>query len=155
MPWIGGDLQTLRDTFVDDKLPEENGEIINIEIPELPNGHGGKGALLAILDKPSDVMAIKGLVLMVHGLGGSSRRRGLRRMACALLEAGFAVLRLNLRGAEPSRYLAGGTYSAKCNSDLFPIISFAIIHSSSEKSTSLNCSNKYSCSVFVFERVFS
>jgi len=37
--------------------------------------------------------------LLLHGLGGSSRRRGLRRMALTFINAGFAVLRLNLRGA--------------------------------------------------------
>ena len=62
------------------------------------------------------------LPLMIHGLGGSSRRLGLRRMASALVHAGFGVLRLNLRGADPGRHLAGGTYAAECNSDLVPVI---------------------------------
>ena len=38
------------------------------------------------------------LVLLLHGLGGSSRRIGLRRMAFSFLSAGFGVLRVNLRG---------------------------------------------------------
>ena len=123
-PWIGGDLQTLRDTFVADYLPEENGEPIKIPIPKMPCGAFGSGNLLAFLDRPKSEN-IRGLVLMLHGLGGSSRRRGLRRMSFALLKEGFAVLRLNLRGADPGRELAGGTYAAKCNSDLIPVISYA------------------------------
>ena len=35
------------------------------------------------------------------------------------------LLRLNLRGAEPGRHLAGGTYAARCNSDLLPVIARA------------------------------
>ncbi len=121
-PWIGGDLQTLRDTFVADTLPFKPGESIHIEVPEIPSGFAGKGKLLAFLDRPLTLSSPRGLVLMLHGLGGSSQRRGLRRMTFSLVEAGFAVLRLNLRGADPGRELAGGTYSAKCNSDIEPVI---------------------------------
>ncbi len=121
-PWLGGDLQTLRDTFVEDKLPPEDGQIIHIPVPKIPGDVLGEGYLIALLDRPPNSKRIKGLVLMLHGLGGSSRRRGLRRMTFNLLEAGFAVLRLNLRGADPGRHLAGGTYSAKCSSDLEPVI---------------------------------
>ncbi len=124
-PWIGGDLQTLRDTFVSERLSIENSEEIKIPIPEMPCRYFGKGYLRCFLDLPDSLSPIKGLVLMVHGLGGSSRRQGLRRMALALRKAGFAVLRLNLRGADPGRELAGGTYSAQCDSDLIPVIIYA------------------------------
>jgi predicted alpha/beta-fold hydrolase len=46
----------------------------------------------------------------------------LRRLGIALFEAGYAVLRLNMRGADPGRHLAGGTYAAQCNSDLLPVL---------------------------------
>ena len=61
-------------------------------------------------------------MVVLHGLGGSSRRQGLRRLTLSLQGAGFAVLRLNLRGADPGRHLAGGTYAAACNSDLLPVL---------------------------------
>tara|TARA_Y100001968_G_scaffold331372_1_gene385828 strand:- start:2201 stop:3322 length:1122 start_codon:yes stop_codon:yes gene_type:complete len=124
-PWIGGDLQTLRDTFTSEKIPLDDGEIIKIPVPETPSGLLKAGKLLAFLEQPKNLSQIKGLVLLVHGLGGSSRRLGLRRMALALNRSGFAVLRLNLRGADPGRKFAGGTYSAKCNSDLIPVIGAA------------------------------
>lgn len=120
-PWVGGDLQTLRDTFVSEKLPPERGEEILIAIPPIPSKAAGAGYLMALLDLPADIQAIRGLVLLLHGLGGSSRRLGLRRMSFALLQAGFGVLRVNLRGADPGRHLAGGTYAAECNSDLQPV----------------------------------
>ncbi len=133
-PWIGGDLQTLRDTFVDDDLPNESGKEIQIPVPEIPCGFAPAGKLLAFLDRPDQTRPLRGLVLMLHGLGGSSRRMGLRRMSIALLHSGFAVLRVNLRGADPGRELAAGTYSAKCNSDLIPVITSAkqICHSFEE-----------------------
>ena len=122
-PWIGGDLQTLRDTLREVDLPQEQGVPIQIRVPALPSGAAAAGALLALLDQPEGEP--KGLVLLLHGLGGSSSREGLRRMGVALQDAGFAVLRLNLRGADPGRHLAGGTYAARCNSDLLPVIARA------------------------------
>ena len=119
-PWIGGDLQTLRDTLREVDLPHDRGVPIEIPVPALPSGAAAAGALLALLDQPEGEP--KGLVLLLHGLGGSSAREGLRRMGVSLQTAGFAVLRLNLRGADPGRHLAGGTYAAQCNSDLLPVI---------------------------------
>ncbi|BEV36590.1 alpha/beta fold hydrolase [Synechococcus sp. M16CYN] len=122
-PWIGGDLQTLRDTIHPVTLPKENGQRILIDVPTLPTGAAKDGKLLAFLDQPDQ--APRGLVLLLHGLGGSSSREGLRRMGLRLQSAGFAVLRLNLRGADPGRKLAGGTYAARCDSDLIPVIARA------------------------------
>ncbi len=122
-PWIGGDLQTLRDTLREVDLPHDQGVPIEIPVPALPSGAAAAGSLLALLDLPEGDP--KGLVLLLHGLGGSSSREGLRRMGVALQAAGFAVLRLNLRGADPGRHLAGGTYAARCNSDLLPVIARA------------------------------
>ena len=122
-PWIGGDLQTLRDTLREVDLPSDQGVPIHIPVPALPSGAAAAGALLALLDQPEGEP--KGMVLLLHGLGGSSAREGLRRMGVALQTAGFAVLRLNLRGADPGRHRAGGTYAARCNSDLLPVIARA------------------------------
>ena len=122
-PWIGGDLQTLRDTLRKVDLPHDQGVPIEIPVPALPSGAAAAGALLGLFDAPVD--DAKALVLLLHGLGGSSSREGLRRMGLALQRAGFAVLRLNLRGADPGRHLAGGTYAARCNSDLLPVIARA------------------------------
>lgn len=122
-PWIGGDLQTLRDTLRPVQLPPESGEPIEVDVPALASGAAAAGQLLALLDRP--LSAPRAVVLLLHGLGGSSAREGLRRMGLALQGAGFAVLRLNLRGADPGRHLAGGTYAARCNSDLLPVIARA------------------------------
>jgi predicted alpha/beta-fold hydrolase len=63
-----------------------------------------------------------GLVLVLPGLGGDSEGIGPRRLGMLLCQAGFAVLRLNLRGAGAGRSLARGTYAARCDQDLLPVI---------------------------------
>jgi len=132
-PWLGPDLQTLRDTIRPLPLPAERGAPITIDLEPAAVGPGpgaGQGApgrgerLLALHDQPTTGPA-KGLVLVVHGLGGSSGRQGVRRQALSLQRAGFAVLRLNLRGAGPGRALAAGTYAASCNADLLPVVAKA------------------------------
>jgi len=123
LPWCGADLQTLRDTLRPVQLPPDQGMPV-----ELPAGRppGIQPAatperLLALLDPPlSSTAEPLALVVLLHGLGGSSAREGLRRLGWTLQRAGFAVLRLNLRGADPGRQLAPGTYAANSNADLLP-----------------------------------
>ena len=64
----------------------------------------------------------KGLIVITHGLGGSTRRFGLRRIARRLSKDGFAVLKLNLRGAGSGRYLTNSNYSARCSNDIISVI---------------------------------
>ena len=117
-PWLNGDLQTLRDTLRPVALPPEAGTPVKIPV-------GGGDQLLALLDPPLGGLPPRALVVLMHGLGGSSDRSGLRRMGYTLQHAGFAVLRLNMRGAGPGRNLARGTYAASCNSDLLPALARA------------------------------
>jgi len=122
IPWLGPDLQTLRDTFASDVLPDANSSEIRIKVPPLKSRKTGGGSLVAYLDKPPIDSPLNGLVLLLHGLGGSTRRRGLTRMASALVQSNFAVLKLNLRGSDPCRNYVDGTYAAECNSDLIPVL---------------------------------
>ena len=114
-PWIGADLQTLRDTLRPLRFPPDRGQ------PERISVSGGE--LLAKLDLPAQTP--RALVIVLHGLGGSCQRTGVRRMALVLQGAGLAVLRLNLRGAGAGRALAPGTYAAACNADLLPVLNRA------------------------------
>ncbi len=139
IPWIGADLQTLRDTFASDELPDVNSLEIRIKVPPLKNRKTGGGSLVAYLDKPLNVSRVNGLVLLLHGLGGSTRRRGLTRMASALVQSNFAVLKLNLRGSDPCRNFVDGTYAAECNSDLIPVLKHA-------REISYQLTNDYQCS---------
>lgn len=114
-PWVGGDLQTLRDTLRPVRLPISRGRILRLPLPSGEHLH-------AVLDAPSGAAEPEALVLLLHGLGGSSEREGLRRMGLALQDAGLAVVRLNLRGAGAGRTLAAGTYAADCRADLLPVL---------------------------------
>jgi predicted alpha/beta-fold hydrolase len=116
-PWIGPDLQTIRDTVHPDRLPADRGQPWTVAIP-------GGGRLLLLEDQPGQGRP-RAWVLLVHGLGGNSSRPGVRRLAQALLAEGFGVWRLNLRGAGAGRSLATGTYAASCNSDLLPVLAAA------------------------------
>ncbi len=113
-PWLGPDLQTLRDTL---RAPKPHTETAPTFVFDLPAGD----RLLARLDVPG-LAPPQGLVVVVHGLGGGSDDEGQRRLARALCRRGFAVLRLNLRGAGPGRPLAVGTYAASCTPDLHPVL---------------------------------
>lgn len=119
-PWIGPDLQTLRDTLSPPRLPADQGEPLTLAV-------GDGASLLAMVDPalpvaPGQPSEPRALVLLLHGLGGSSEREGLRRMGLSLQAAGLAVWRLNLRGAGPGRMLAPGTYAARCDRDLLPVL---------------------------------
>ena len=95
-------------------MPADQGEPLAL-------GVGEGSSLLALCDPPRSAEP-RALVVLLHGLGGSSEREGLRRMGLSLQDAGMAVWRLNLRGAGPGRSLAPGTYAARCDSDLLPVL---------------------------------
>ena len=65
-------------------------------IAQLP----AKGGFLRLTGRLSRVEGAKGLLVLVHGLGGSADSSYLSEGAWACLDAGFSCLRLNLRGAD-------------------------------------------------------
>ncbi|WP_370455622.1 alpha/beta fold hydrolase [Synechococcus sp. RSCCF101] len=126
LPWLGPDLQTLRDSLSPEAPWEASrglrrSSLLAIPVPATPWQVGG--ALLAHWDRPAG--PTRAVVLLLHGLGGCSRRRGVRRLASRLLERGCAVLRLNLRGAGEGRGLIAGSYAARCSEDLAPVLAEA------------------------------
>lgn len=117
-PWIGGDLQTLRDTFIFDLLQVKTNKKILLPINNILSEKFEGDYLLGFLELPENFNCFKGIVLITHGLGGSTKRFGLKRIARKLVNNGFGVLKLNLRGAGSARYLAKGNYSARCSNDI-------------------------------------
>ena len=145
-PWWGADLQTLRDTLHSPALGPDQGQPVLTDL-----GQGER--LLSLLDGPldrpldrpldgpldgpinqplphplagrADLGQARGLVIVLHGLGGSSQAPGVRRLGQLLQRSGFAVLRPNLRGAGQGRPLARGSYAAQCNRDLLPLLAQA------------------------------
>ncbi len=114
-PWWGGDLQTLSSLFLGPgralaQFPQQR--------LHLPLGDGSGDSLAASLGLPADGAAEKPLVLLIHGLSGDESSFYMLRSAAHLLSLGYPVLRLNLRGAGPSRPLCRGHYHAGRSEDL-------------------------------------
>lgn len=98
-PWWGGDAQTLRNLLVRRvRFPDHASRTI-----EVPTKDGSGDVLLARLDTPAGGVRGRPVALLVHGLTGCEDSVYMRASAAALLAEGYPVLRLNLRGAGPSR----------------------------------------------------
>ncbi|MDI1287702.1 MAG: alpha/beta fold hydrolase [Reyranella sp.] len=78
---------------------------------------GTGDTLLATLHRPAMPKAGTPLVMLIHGLTGSEDSHYILSQARLLLDRGHRVLRLNLRGAGPSRALCGGHYYAGRSQD--------------------------------------
>ncbi len=124
LPWIGGDLQTLRDTFVIDFGKSKKNKKIFFPINKILSKKFECDYLLGFLELPEKLNSLRGFVIVTHGLGGSTRRFGLRRISRKLANNGFGVLKLNLRGSGSARYLAKGNYCARCSSDVISAINY-------------------------------
>ena len=124
LPWIGGDLQTLRDTFVIDFGKSITNKKILFPINKILSEKFEYDYLLGFLELPEDLNSLRGFVIVTHGLGGSTKRFGLRRISRKLAKNGFGVLKLNLRGSGSARYLAKGNYCARCSSDIISAIKY-------------------------------
>jgi len=116
-PWLGGDLQTVRNTIFNRvgalaDLSRWPGERL-----ELPAGDGSGDLLSAMLQRPT-MAAGRPLAVLVHGLTGCEDSGYMRATARCLLESGYPVLRLNLRGAGPSRLRCRREYHAGRSEDL-------------------------------------
>lgn len=113
-PWLTGDLQTLRNFLVKpywDLSPWPETPMVF----DVSDGSGDR--LLAKLHEPEAVTR-NPLAVLVHGLTGCEDSSYIRRIALSLLQAGYPVLRLNLRSAGPGQALAQQHYHAGRSQDL-------------------------------------
>jgi predicted alpha/beta-fold hydrolase len=113
-PWVNGDLQTLRNFL---RRPAFDLAGFAAERLELPMRDGSGDRLLGDLNRPSRAGA-KPLVVLIHGLTGCSTGTYMLASALHLLEHGYPVLRLNLRGAGAARPLCRQQYHAGRSQDL-------------------------------------
>lgn len=117
MPWWGRDLQTLRNYILN---KEPSLADYPAERLEFPMTDGDR--LVASLHRPhrerEGVRGPRPLVTLIHGLTGSEDSAYIRTSARHLLEEGYPVLRLNLRGAGPSQALCRSRYHAGRSEDL-------------------------------------
>lgn len=112
-PWWGGDLQTVRNAlFPPPRIPGGEGEAL-----EFPMRDGSGDVLTARLHHPP-APAGRPLALVVHGLTGCEDSAYVRASAAFFLARGHPALRLNLRGAGPSRAQCRERYHAGRTADL-------------------------------------
>lgn len=118
-PWWGGDLQTLRN-FIVRPQPRFDGAVSERLVLPLADGSGDR--LSALLQRPAEAASGERgdapLVVLVHGLAGSEESHYMGASAAHLLARGHPVMRLNLRGAGPSRPLCRLQYHAGRSGDL-------------------------------------
>lgn len=113
-PWWGPDLQTLRNVLSPPGLDVDHFASERLTLP-LDDGSGD--ALSALLQRPAAERE-RPLAVLIHGLSGSEDSAYVRASAAHLLASGHPVLRLNLRGAGPSRPLCRLQYHAGRSADL-------------------------------------
>ncbi len=114
LPWWGGDLQTIRNyaRSVDHALPSRAARRLMLR---LKDGSGDR--LVASLHLPEETRA-RPLVLLIHGLAGSDTSCYMILAAAYFLARGYPVLRVNQRGAGPSRRFCRQQYHAGRTEDL-------------------------------------
>jgi len=106
-PWWGPDLQTLSNLFVtpaSDLAPHCSERLC------FPMADRSGDILLGMLDRPAEPVDHTPLVILIHGLTGCEQSVYIVSAARHLLEHGYTVLRLNVRGAGPSRSYCGEHY---------------------------------------------
>lgn len=117
-PWIGGDLQTMRNFLrpPGDILAPWPGERL-----VFPTKDATGDELLAMLHRPAEDRG-RPLVLLLHGLTGCEESSYIRVTGRELLLAGYPILRANWRGAGPSLGKTKAFYHAGRSDDLAAIL---------------------------------
>lgn len=113
-PWWGADLQTVANYLRPPRrsLAPHTAERLMVD---LSDGTGDR--LVCTLDKPVEPGTGTPLTILIHGLTGSQESFYIYSLARRLLDAGQRVLRINLRGAGPSRATCSGQYYAGRSQD--------------------------------------
>ncbi len=117
-PWLGGDLQTLRNSFLN-VSPRVTAITRRLEFP-MEDGTGDR--LNGLLDVSSGPGSRAPLVLLVHGLAGCESSAYMLESARHFVSLGHPVLRLNLRGSVPTRPHCRQTYHAGRSEDLAAVL---------------------------------
>jgi len=118
-PWWGGDLQTIRNYL---RKPAIALDPYPAEPLEFPMLDGSDDVLVATLNRPLSTDGPRPLVVLIHGLTGCETSTYMQASARYLLERGHPVLRLNLRGAGPSRPRCRLQYHAGRTEDLRTVV---------------------------------
>lgn len=123
LPWLGGDLQTVRNFLIRPRPPIEHWPAVPIAF-DMADETGDRlhGLLHRPPASPSGDERKRPLILLIHGIGGSRESSYIRTSAVHLLRAGYPVLRLNLRGAGEPPGSTRQFYHAGRTADLKQVI---------------------------------
>ena len=110
LPWLGPDLQTIRNFVARPAVDLRPWPAQRLWFPAGTDRLTGLLHRTGVPDRP--------LVILMHGLTGCERSSYVRMTAAHLLQRGYPVLRLNLRGAGPSRKHCREGYHAARIEDL-------------------------------------
>jgi predicted alpha/beta-fold hydrolase len=115
-PWWGPDLQTVRNFLVAPPaaLP---GERVWFDTND-----GSGDRMTALVNRPVCAEKPRSTIILVHGLSGSEASLYMTPAARHFAEQGHTVLRLNLRGAGPSRSTCHDHYHAGRSEDLAHVV---------------------------------
>ena len=152
-PWLGGDLQTLRYYFFpcSEDLSAWPSERLSFPLPD-----AGGDALLAMLHRPRHPTD-RPLVILVHGLTGCEGSSYMFETTRSFLNLGYPVMRLNLRGAGPSRDTCSRSYCGGSGDNVAAVLSsleieearrgVVLIGFSLGGTVMLHCLARYACEV--------
>jgi predicted alpha/beta-fold hydrolase len=113
LPWLGADLQTLRNHFRGPVFDVSDEDTRRLSLP-MRDGSGDQLAAAA----HGEIRGVDPVVVLIHGLGGCEDSDYVRASAATLGRRGFPVVRLNLRGAGVSRPTCRLQYHAGRTTDL-------------------------------------
>lgn len=117
MPWVTGHLQTIRDRVVNPGYDRGSAGTEGTLMVDLRDGTGDRLVLTVASPKAaSGQPGGRPVVLLVHGLGGTVDSHYIRAAALGMLQAGFPVAMVDLRGSGASvahcRYMYHGGRTA-------------------------------------------
>jgi uncharacterized protein len=118
LPWWGGDLQTIRNYAfsVNQALPSHAVERLEVETAD-----GSGDRLVAALHLPQATRE-RPMVTLVHGIAGCEHSCYMLLTAAYFLARGYPVLRVNQRGAGPSRPYCRLQYHAGLTADFATLL---------------------------------
>jgi uncharacterized protein len=120
-PWLTGDLQTVRNMIMRPRPTFADAPATRLAFA-MDDGTGD--VLLADLHVPADTPASpqRPLAVLIHGLTGCGESFYVLSTARTLLDRGFPVLRLNLRGAGPNAGACREQYHAGRTGDIAKVL---------------------------------
>ncbi len=112
----GGNLQTLAGYLLPSPKQIFDTKLHHVALPD--------GDRLALCENLPKQTSPRGVLLLLHGLGGHADSGYMLRIAARFLAYGWITLRLNHRGAGQGRGLARGLYHAGKSDDLAHVVQY-------------------------------